>query len=139
MYHLPAIIMFLCCKTFIYILYLTLDKRNRVHRYSITTIHSQYKCIHKDVQLFVGLPKCNFLPLVYFLFLDIKGVCVFSHPSGGAVCWLTNVYYKYTVDCLSTHFTANLVIRTNLQKYFHGLTNVLLISSIVRFEMKEIV
>ena len=79
---------------------------------------------------------------MYFLFLDIKGVCVFSHPSGGAVCWLTNVYYKYMVyvlQQLSTHFTANLVIRTNLQKYFHGLTNVLLISSIVRFEMKEIV
>ena len=80
--------------------------------------------------------KRNFL-LCTFLFLDIKGVCVFSHPSGGAVCWLTNVYYKYTVDCLSTHFTANLVIRTNLQKYFHGLTNVLLISSITPFRNEK--
>ena len=68
------------CKTFIH--YITLDNTDRVHRYNITTIHSQYTCIHKDIQLFVGLPKCNFLPLVLFIFGHQRCVCFFSPTRG---------------------------------------------------------
>ena len=87
MYHLPAIIMFFLSLIFQYKKTFiteqnTTDNTDMEHRYNITTIHSWYTCIHKDVQLLVGLPKCNFLPLVLFIFGHQRCVCFFSPIRG---------------------------------------------------------